>query len=67
MENIKAERARKGITQKQLADVLGLTTSHTIANWESGRRSPNPLQLVSMADFFGCSVDYLLGRTERRA
>ena len=66
MENIKAERARKGITQKQLADVLGLTTSHTIANWESGRRNPNPQQLVTMADYFDCSIDYLLGRTATR-
>lgn len=66
MENIKAERARKGITRRGLAEYLGLASSHTIANWEAGRRNPNPHQLVAMADFFGCSVDYLLGRTDQR-
>ena len=66
MENIKAERARMGITRRKLAEVVGVSTPHTIANWETGRRNPNPQQLVTMADFFGCSVDYLLGRTTER-
>lgn len=65
MENIKAERMRLGITRKNLADVLGLGSPRTIESWESGRRNPSAQQLVSMADYFDCSIDYLLGRAER--
>ena len=58
--NIEAERARKGMTQDTLAERLGVTRK-TVFNWmESGNI---PLgKLIAMADLFGCSIDYLLGR-----
>lgn len=58
--NIEAERARIGMSREGLAEELGVTRK-TVFNWmESGNI---PLgKLVAMADLFGCSIDYLLGR-----
>ena len=58
--NIEAERARIGMSREILAEKLGVTRK-TVFNWmESGNI---PLgKLIDMADLFGCSIDYLLGR-----
>lgn len=50
--------------QKQLADLLG-TTVRAIAYYETGEREPNIAGLIALADFFGVSLDYLVGRTDR--
>ena len=59
--NIDAERARKGMSNDQLAERLGVTRK-TIYNWMNSGNIPLS-SLIQMADFFGCSIDYLLGRT----
>lgn len=65
MRNIASERARLGMTQSQLAEKLSVS-SITVARWESGSVEPRLSQLRVMADMFGCTVDYLIGRTEER-
>ena len=59
--NLKPFRERKGITQAELAQVLGLTRK-TVSFYELGQREPTLANLVRMADYFGVSVDELLGR-----
>lgn len=56
-------RADKGMNQEQLATVLNVSRS-TLANWEVGNRSIDVETLVVIADYFGVSCDYLLGRTK---
>lgn len=51
-------------TSKKLAEATGISTGN-IADWKSGRYKPTAEALVLVADYFGCSVDYLLGRTEK--
>ena len=51
-------RKEKGLTQKQLADKLGLAFS-TISMYERGDREPDFEILESIADFFNVSMDYL--------
>lgn len=58
-------RADKGMNQEQLATVLNVSRS-TLANWEVGNRSIDVETLVVIADFFGVSCDYLLGRTRHK-
>ncbi|HAG07908.1 MAG: Helix-turn-helix domain protein [Clostridia bacterium 62_21] len=65
-ERLAALRREKGISQAELARLLNLGQS-TIAMYERDRRTPDPLTLRRLADFFGVSVDYLLGRTPERA
>lgn len=57
-------RARRGITQDQVAKRLGCHES-AVSRWESGGRFPTSDDLVALADLFRVSVDYLLGRTEQ--
>ena len=59
--NIEAERARKGISNDALAEKLGVARK-TLFNWMEKGNIPTSA-LIGMADLFGCSIDYLLGRT----
>ena len=59
--NIKKLREERGLTQFQLGEKIGLAES-TISLYESGKREPNLETLQLFADFFGKSVDQLLGR-----
>ncbi len=58
--NIRALRKERGLTQEQLAEVLGVTVG-AVHKWESGLNMPDILLLIRMADFFDTSVDALLG------
>ena len=62
-ERIKCQRLLKGLTQKGLADMLHLNSASTITNWETGLRLPEIEMLFKLADCFGVTTDYLLGRT----
>lgn len=52
--------------QKELSEALGISRS-TIASWEASHRTPEVSAARKLADFFGVSLDYLLGRSEGRA
>lgn len=65
ISNIRGERSRQDMTQEQLAEKLGVAES-TIRRWEEGSTKPSPHSLIVMSDLFGCSIDYLLGRTDDR-
>ncbi len=56
-------RNKKGKTQQALADELNIS-QRTVAAWEKGTRKPSYELLCQIADYFGVSTDYLLGRTE---
>lgn len=59
-QNIKTFRKDLGITQKELADRLGVTQP-TVGNWEAGIREPRATQLLNIAWHLGVSVADLLG------
>lgn len=56
-------REERGITQDQLSSKTGLSHG-CIAMLEVGKRAPSGLTLSTLADFFECSIDYLLGRED---
>ena len=62
-ERIKTLRKEKGLTQEQLADILGLNAKSSIANYENGSNSPSDEIKLKMCELFDCSVDYLMGLT----
>ena len=62
-DRIKKERLKKELNQPQLAKIMSVS-KQTVSNWENGNRIPDTLTLSKLADFFGCSVDYLLGKTD---
>lgn len=59
-ENIRQFRQGKRLTQEQLAEVLDVTVG-TISKWETGSSTPDLSLIMELADFFGTSVDVLLG------
>ena len=59
-EQIGFLRHQKGITQEVLAQHLGVT-NQTISKWEAGQCCPDIQFLPQLADYFGVSVDELLG------
>ena len=66
-ERIKTLRAEKGITQVELARVIGMGgQSSTLGMWELGRSTPSVPHLIRLADYFGVTLDYLLGRSAER-
>ena len=57
---VKELRLEKGLTQQQLANLLGVAIS-AISSYESGSRYPSYEVLISIARIFHVSTDYLLG------
>lgn len=61
IENLKQARKNSGLTQKEVADKLGVGQS-TYKNYEGGLREPNGNTTVLLAEIFNVTTDYLLGR-----
>ena len=64
-ENIRSLRLDKGYTQKQIAEILGVS-QNTYSQYEIGVLNYPVDALIKLADFYQVSVDYLLGRTEQK-
>lgn len=56
-------RKSKKITQEGLSNKIGVSRS-ALSQYELGSRQPDYDIIKRMADFFGVSTDYLLGRDE---
>ena len=59
-EFIKKLRKQRNLTQEQLAEAFGVSCQ-AISKWETGTSYPDISLLPIIADYFGASVDYLLG------
>ena len=64
-ENIRNLRIDNGYTQKQIAEQLGIS-QNTYSQYEVGVLNYPVDALMILADFYGVSVDYLLGRTNKK-
>ena len=62
-ENIKNKRKEKGLTQRELADLLGISDK-TVSRWESGVQVPDALILPDVARLLGTTVSELYGENE---
>ena len=58
-------RKQKKITQAKLAQIIGIGRS-TLAMYETDGSEPDLATISKLADFFGVSVDYLLGREGKK-
>lgn len=59
MQNLKEARQLKGITQEQLAKMLGITQG-AVAQWENGLTHPAFDKLQTVASVLGVTVDELI-------
>lgn len=65
IQNLKSLRTSKGISQQQLADIIGVS-QQSINKYENHNVEPDIATLIRIADFFQTSVDFLIGHTEIR-
>lgn len=64
-ERLRLLRKEKGLRQEDMQEYLGISYN-SYCRYEKGERDPNAPTIVIMADFFGVSADYLLGRKDER-
>ena len=60
---LKELRKEAGETQKMLASAIGISVNQVI-RFEKGEQKPGFDNLWALADHFGVTVDYLMGRTD---
>lgn len=64
-DRLKELRKELGLTQEEFAKKIGYTRT-AISAWEIGRNEPSNNDTIKLAEFFTCSVDYLLGKSNIR-
>lgn len=62
-KRIKELRTEKKISQKKLADAIGVD-KRAVIFWEQEVNEPKASYIRNLALFFGCSADYLLGLSD---
>lgn len=58
-------RKELNLTQEELAQKIGYTRT-AISAWEIGRNEPSNTDTIKLAEYFGVSTDYLLGKSDNR-
>ena len=58
-DNIQFLRKRRGLTQEQFAEALGVTRQ-SVSKWESGQSYPEMEKLLQMCELFGCDLETLV-------
>ena len=62
-ETLKYLRNKQSLTQADIADKLGISQT-TYGRYETGDIEPGLGSIILLADFYGVSTDYILGRTK---
>jgi transcriptional regulator with XRE-family HTH domain len=60
---VKNLRCIRGLNQSELGNIIGVSKA-SISGYEHATRNPSYKNLEKIADFFGVTSDYLLGREE---
>lgn len=60
MTQLKEILSKRGMTQKMLANSLGVT-ENAVSNWAKGKREPSIAMIEKIASLLDCTVDDLLG------
>ena len=63
MDRLRECRQKANLSQKYVALSLGIAEP-SVSNWERGKTRPSNENIAKLADLYGVSVDYLLGRTD---
>ena len=62
-KRIKNLRIAKKMTQQELGNIVGLTATG-VSYWESGKATPSIEVIEKLSNFFGVSIDFLMGKPE---
>lgn len=64
-DRIKKLREENGLMQQDVCNTLDIEQS-TLANYENNRRVPKTDILIKIANYYGISLDFLVGMTDNR-
>ena len=64
-DRLRVLRKERKVSQKELAEYLGISI-RGYQFYESEDNEPNIKMLIALADFYGVTIDYLVGRTDER-
>lgn len=64
-DRLKDLRCDLNLTQKEIASVL-YTTQRQYSRWETGANEPPASILITLANFYNVSLDYIAGRTNSK-
>ncbi|NLJ41339.1 MAG: helix-turn-helix transcriptional regulator [Clostridiales bacterium] len=59
-DRIKRLREEKGLTQQELANLVGLDNRNSLSRYENGTRVPNPDIIIKLARVLDTTSDYLI-------
>jgi len=62
--NLKNARVKKGLKQKELAQLLNVS-SKTVSNYELGFRDPDIKMLIKISQILNVTIDYLVGLEQK--
>lgn len=65
LNRLKELRIEKGLLQSDIAKIID-KSERTVGFYETGERDMNTETLAILSDFFNCSIDYLLGKSDIR-
>ena len=63
LERIRVLRVQNNFSQRALASRIN-ASQKSVDNWEKGVAEPSAVAIAKLADIFGCSADYILGRED---
>ena len=62
-ERLKDLRIERNLSQQDIGNIVNMSKM-AISHWESGHSEPSIAQLILLSEFFGVSVDYLIGKID---
>lgn len=62
-QRLKELREEKGVTQQDIGKLVNMSKM-AISHWEKGHSEPSIAQLILLSNYFGVTVDYLVGKTD---
>ena len=62
-DRLKELRVERNLSQQMLGRIVNMSKM-AISHWESGHSEPSIAQLIVLSDFFGVTVDCLVGKTD---
>lgn len=65
LDRLKLLRQNKNLTQKMLASILGVTQA-AYSKWENGNRDITIPTMLTLAEFYDVSMDYITGASDTR-
>lgn len=62
-QRLKELRMEKAVGQVALAESIGVSKA-VVSMWETGKREPSMTSLIALSNFYGVSIDYIVGLTD---